>query len=135
MDFRFKNLPFDERKKKSESKTKRGKEGSMYVPLVIEKHRKSKLPQIKAKVEYPLFLVSPSLIVADIMLLIKKNLTSSGHKLNPSTGLFLYISSKEIQAKITERIIDLQARYMDTDGFLYVTYSDMEAYGTVEDIT
>lgn len=89
------------------------------IPIVCEKEKNSKMVEIdKHK-----YLVSIDVSVAQFIYILRSRL-----KLPPEKAIFLFING--IIPTSSSLLIDYYIRYKDLDGFLYITYSSENVFGT-----
>jgi GABA(A) receptor-associated protein len=93
------------------------------IPVIIEKNKTEKdIPDIdKHK-----YLVPYDLTLGQFIFIIRKRM-----KLNSSKGLYLFISDKKILAPTTKCFNDLYTNHQDKDGYLYITYSSENTFGSL----
>ena len=83
------------------------------IPIIINRHKLSKLPSI----ENYKFLVSDDLTVSQLLFIIKKHI-----KLKESIELFIYINDS--LAIMSYSILEIYNKYKSNDGFLYILYGE-----------
>ncbi len=108
--------PFDKRQVESERIRQKY---SDKIPIVIEKSDSADVPELD-KTKY---LVPEDLTIGQFMFTIRKRI-----KLDSSESIFFFINNEYIPAA-NETFSDLYNKKKDADGFLYITYSKMEAFG------
>ncbi|VDP45088.1 unnamed protein product [Schistosoma mattheei] len=87
--------------------------------VVVERHRHSQIPDIdKHK-----FLVPDDVTVAQFMWIIRKRIDISSEK-----ALFLFVEKNMPQTSAT--IGQLYHNFHDDDGFLYISYSGENSFGS-----
>jgi GABA(A) receptor-associated protein len=90
------------------------------IPLIVEKNKKSSVPDLdKGK-----FLVPSDLTVGQFLHIVRKriNLTSE-------QALFIFI--KNTIPPTSAPLNSLYEKYKDEDGFLYITYSGENTFGSL----
>jgi len=106
--------------RKEESETIRSKFPSK-VPVIVEKYVKEKcLPNLD-KVK---FLVPKELTLSQLANILRIRL-----QLTPSQAFFLLVSNGTIIPSLSASLHQLHTKYLDEDGFLYVTYASQETFG------
>lgn len=94
------------------------------IPVIIEKNNTEKdIPDIDKNK----YLVPLDLTLGQFIFIIRKRI-----KLNSSKGLFLFISDKKILAPTTKSFNDLYTNHLDKDGYLYLTYSSENTFGSLD---
>jgi GABA(A) receptor-associated protein len=94
------------------------------IPVIIEKNKTEKdIPDIDKNK----YLVPLDLTLGQFIFIIRKRI-----KLNSSKGLFLFISDKKILAPTTKSFNDLYTNHQDKDGYLYLTYSSENTFGSLD---
>lgn len=94
------------------------------IPVIIEKNKTEKdIPDIDKNK----YLVPLDLTLGQFIFIIRKRI-----KLNSSKGLFLFISDKKILAPTTKSFNDLYTNNQDKDGYLYITYSSENTFGSLD---
>lgn len=90
------------------------------VPVICEKAERANVPDIdKSK-----FLVPQDLSVGQFKYVVQKRL-----KVDHSKAIFLFIDGNLLATTQTP-LAALYAEHKDEDGFLYVTYSSEDSFGT-----
>ena len=90
------------------------------IPIICEKNHKSKnTPEIDKNK----YLVPVDLTVGQFMYVIRKRM-----KLAPEQGIFLFINGYIPSS--SHMLNDLYYLYKDDDGFLYITYSSENTFGS-----
>eukprot|EP00331_Platyophrya_macrostoma_P022599 CAMPEP_0176454646 /NCGR_PEP_ID=MMETSP0127-20121128/30096_1 /TAXON_ID=938130 /ORGANISM="Platyophrya macrostoma, Strain WH" /LENGTH=120 /DNA_ID=CAMNT_0017844013 /DNA_START=30 /DNA_END=392 /DNA_ORIENTATION=+ len=118
VDKKFKDkYTFEERLKEARKKKE---EHPTLIPVIVERHARSKLPEI----EKSKFLASKEMKLQEFQASIKKKL-----KLDKSEALFFFIAGKKIDRPDTP-MQDVYNNSKDKDEFLYITYSELEAFGS-----
>jgi GABA(A) receptor-associated protein len=116
MSFKTSN-PFCDRKAESDKMLAKYPDR---IPIICEKNQKSKnTPEIDKNK----YLVPFDLTVGQFMYVIRKRI-----KLAPEQGIFLFMNGY-IPAS-SHMLNDLYCLYKDDDGFLYVTYSSENTFGS-----
>ncbi|VDP53438.1 unnamed protein product [Schistosoma curassoni] len=141
MNFKFKETHTFEQRQQDSSKIKAKYPNR--VPVVVERHRHSQIPDIdKHK-----FLVPDDVTVAQFMWIIRKRIDISSEK-----ALFLFVEKNMPQTRIFEStrtyyslnytvisiyfnhfsatIGQLYHNFHDDDGFLYISYSGENSFGS-----
>jgi GABA(A) receptor-associated protein len=108
--------PFDRREKESQRIRQKY---SDKIPIVLEKAETSDVPVLD-KTKY---LVPEDLTVGQFMFTIRQKI-----KLDSSESIFFFVNNEYIPA-VSETMSELYNNKKDADGFLYITYSKMEAFG------
>ncbi|CAH8581084.1 unnamed protein product [Schistosoma guineensis] len=117
MNFKFKETHTFEQRQQDSSKIKAKYPNR--VPVVVERHRHSQIPDIdKHK-----FLVPDDVTVAQFMWIIRKRIDISSEK-----ALFLFVEKNMPQTSAT--IGQLYHNFHDDDGFLYISYSGENSFGS-----
>ena len=88
------------------------------IPIVCEKQRNSKMPDIKKKK----YLVPKDLTVGQFIYVLRKQIN-----IDPKVGFFIFINSNIL--KNSEIVYDCYTKYKDPDGFLYVKYDFENVFG------
>eukprot|EP00331_Platyophrya_macrostoma_P034660 CAMPEP_0176436904 /NCGR_PEP_ID=MMETSP0127-20121128/18272_1 /TAXON_ID=938130 /ORGANISM="Platyophrya macrostoma, Strain WH" /LENGTH=116 /DNA_ID=CAMNT_0017820365 /DNA_START=44 /DNA_END=390 /DNA_ORIENTATION=- len=115
VDKRFKEkFTFEER---SQEARKKREEHPTLVPVIIEKHTRSKLQDIDKNK----FLASHDMKFQEFQGSIKKKLN-----LSKTDALFFFIAGKKLDKPDT-LIRDIYEKNKDDDGFLYITFAELEA--------
>jgi GABA(A) receptor-associated protein len=109
--YKFKNNKKFYQRLEESNRTKKKYPGK--IPIIINKHKSSKLPNIE---KYK-FLVSEDLTVGQLLFIIKKHI-----KLKESIELFIYIN--ESMPSISSSILEIYNKYKSNDGFLYIVYGE-----------
>lgn len=110
-------------KRKEESRRIRAKYPDR-LPIIVEKSRRSKIQDIDKKK----YLVPTELTVGQFVYVIRKRI-----KLRPEQALFLFINGNiPPNAEIMSAVFD---RCRDEDGFLYISYSGENTFGSSTNIT
>ena len=105
-----KNNKFYQRLEES-NRTKKKYPGK--IPIIINKHKSSKLPNIE---KYK-FLVSEDLTVGQLLFIIKKQI-----KLKDSIELYIYIN--DLLPIVSSSVLEIYDKYKSNDGFLYINYAE-----------
>eukprot|EP01087_Luapelamoeba_hula_P014073 TRINITY_DN4064_c0_g1_i1.p2 TRINITY_DN4064_c0_g1~~TRINITY_DN4064_c0_g1_i1.p2 ORF type:complete len:138 (-),score=30.37 TRINITY_DN4064_c0_g1_i1:94-456(-) len=92
------------------------------IPVIVEKAPKSDAPEIDKKK----FLVPADITVGKFVFEIRKQL-----KLSPEKAIFLFINN--VLPPTAELMSHLYAKFKDPDGFLYITYSGENTFGSVQE--
>ena len=112
----FKNLhSFDKRIAESEKIMRKYPDR---VPIIIEKHKKSSIPDIDKKK----YLVPVDLTVGQLIFVIRRRM-----KLEKETAIFLFCNDK--LPPTASLVNQLYNDNKEDDGFLYITYSSENAFG------
>jgi len=77
------------------------------------------------KIDKNKFLVPNNITVGQFIFVIRKRI-----KLGPETGLFFFVNNTIISGNTT--MGEINSKYKDEDGFLYVTYSGENCFGAIE---
>ena len=88
------------------------------IPIICEKYKNSKLLNIDKKK----YLIPLDFTVGQFMYVIRKRL-----QLSPDKAIFIFING--IIPSSISSMINMYDLHKDTDGFLYVTYDDENAFG------
>lgn len=89
------------------------------IPVIVEKAPKSDAPDIDKKK----FLVPADITVGKFVYEIRKHM-----KLSPEKAIFLFVNN--VLPPTAELMSHIYAKYKDEDGFLYITYSGENTFGT-----
>jgi GABA(A) receptor-associated protein len=96
------------------------------LPLVVNKHEKSELPEIAKKK----FLVPRNMLCAEFKYIINKYLQKENMNSNLSDkSIYLYICDSRYSIKPSEVIHEIYDKYKSTDSFLYLMYSSENTLG------
>ena len=88
------------------------------VPVIVEPAEKCGIPPID-KTKY---LVPKELSVGQFIYVIRKRI-----KLNPEQALFVFVN--KIIPPTSAYMTDIYNEHKDSDGFLYITYTDENTFG------
>ena len=88
------------------------------VPIIIEKHKSSSIPDIDKKK----YLVPVDLTIGQLIFVIRRRI-----KLNKETAIFLFC--RDILPPTSSLVNQLYNDNKDDDGFLYITYASENAFG------
>lgn len=115
MDFKDK-FTFEQRKKESDKiKSKYNNR----IPIIVQKSTSCKDLNNLDKQK---FLVPSDLTMGQFIFVIRKRL-----KLSHEKALFFFINNS--LPSTNQSLIDINNKYMDDDGFLYITYSSENTFG------
>jgi len=117
-----KNLSFKEKhtlEERLQEARKKKESNPRLVPLIVEKHHRSKLPEI----EKSKFLVSGDLKFYEFQVSIKSKL-----KLDKTEALYFFTAAKKID-KPNALVREIYEANRDEDEFLYITYAELETFG------
>ena len=116
---RFKQThTMDERKRVSEQL--RRQYPSM-IPVIVEKDPKSDVPEIERKK----FLVAESMTVGTFLIELRRQMTS----LRPEQAIYLFVNNTSPYGGA--KMAQLAQEHLDADGFLYITYSGENSFGSL----
>jgi GABA(A) receptor-associated protein len=90
------------------------------IPIICEKHRNSKIPDIKKKK----YLVPKDLTVGQFIHVLRKQIN-----IDSKIGLFIFINNNIL--KNSEIIYDCYEKHKDPDGFLYIKYDFENVFGNI----
>eukprot|EP00249_Psilotum_nudum_P018112 c26643_g3_i2 orf=483-860(+) len=93
------------------------------IPVIVERAEKSDIPDIDKKK----FLVPADLTVGQFVYVIRKRI-----KLSPEKAIFIFV--KETLPPTAAMISAIYEEHRDEDGFLYVTYSGENTFGTCQSV-
>jgi GABA(A) receptor-associated protein len=88
------------------------------IPIIVEKSSKSKLQDIDKNK----FLVPETLTIGQFLYIIRKRV-----KLNSNDALFIFINN--ILPCTSSCISNIYNEHKDTDGFLYIQYTEESTFG------
>ncbi|KAL4441614.1 hypothetical protein ABPG74_021546 [Tetrahymena malaccensis] len=89
------------------------------IPLIIEKHPKSKLEQI----DRTKFLILEKLRVYQVNTIIRRKMS-----LNKVDALYLFVNDN-ILLRGDQCLKDVYEKYKDSDGFIYLSYCEYSSFG------
>eukprot|EP00897_Mesotaenium_endlicherianum_P001140 jgi/Mesen1/11026/ME000098S10413 len=89
------------------------------IPVIVEKARKSDIPDIDKKK----YLVPADLTVGQFVYVIRKRI-----KLNPEKAIFIFVDN--ILPPTAALMASIYEEHKDQDGFLYITYSGENTFGS-----
>ncbi|CAO3656905.1 unnamed protein product [Mucor hiemalis] len=89
------------------------------IPVICEKVDKSDIPTIDKKK----YLVPADLTVGQFVYVIRKRI-----KLSPEKAIFIFVN--EILPPVASVLSTIYDEYKDEDGFLYITYSGENTFGS-----
>jgi GABA(A) receptor-associated protein len=92
-----------------------------FIPVIVEKHPESNVPEIKKKK----YLVPADIGVGKFLFEIRNYLT-----LPPSKAIFLFVNDCVLPPTSTT-MAQIYEQHKDEDGFLYVTYSGENTFGSL----
>jgi GABA(A) receptor-associated protein len=111
--------------KKSKSESERIEESSKIlqkypdrIPIIVEKQRKSKIPDIDKNK----YLVPKEMTMGQFIYVIRKRI-----KLNPTEALFVFTNNILCNNNIL--LSEIYNTYKDKDGFLYIVYTSENTFG------
>jgi GABA(A) receptor-associated protein len=90
------------------------------IPVIVEKAPKSDAPDIDKKK----YLVPADITVGKFVFEIRKHM-----KLSPEKAIFLFVNNT--LPPTADLIANIYERYKDEDGFLYITYSGENTFGSL----
>ncbi|KAI9094289.1 hypothetical protein K1719_026871 [Acacia pycnantha] len=91
------------------------------IPVIVERAEKSDVPEIDKKK----YLVPADLTVGQFVYVVRKRI-----KLSPENAIFIFV--KNILPPTAAMMSAIYEEYKDEDGFLYMTYSGENTFGTME---
>lgn len=110
-------------KRKEESSRLRNKHQDK-IPIIMEKSNTLHLEMVdKNAVIKQKYLIDKDLTIGQLLFIIRKQV-----KLDPSQALFVFVDNKHIPMT-TSTLGEVYGKYMDSDGFLYMTYSGENMFG------
>jgi len=89
------------------------------IPVIVEKHTKSEIPDIDKKK----YLVPADLTVGQFVYVIRKRI-----KLTPEKAIFIFVNN--VLPPTAALMSAVYQEHKDEDGFLYVTYSGENTFGS-----
>eukprot|EP00013_Stygamoeba_regulata_P027611 CAMPEP_0177655088 /NCGR_PEP_ID=MMETSP0447-20121125/14743_1 /TAXON_ID=0 /ORGANISM="Stygamoeba regulata, Strain BSH-02190019" /LENGTH=123 /DNA_ID=CAMNT_0019158909 /DNA_START=66 /DNA_END=437 /DNA_ORIENTATION=- len=89
------------------------------VPVIVEKHLNSTLPDISVKK----FLVPADIPIAKFLCEVKKHIP-----ITPEQSVFLFVGNNTIPPS-GSLMEEVYAQHVDEDGMLYITYSGENVFG------
>lgn len=93
------------------------------MPLIVEKdHRCATLDDL----ENPKFLMPKTFQIAEVQAIIRRKLSLSKEK-----GLFLLVNNGKEIVRSNDSLETVFDKHKDTDGFLYILYTEEEIYGHI----
>ncbi|BBN10731.1 GABA(A) receptor-associated protein [Marchantia polymorpha subsp. ruderalis] len=92
------------------------------VPVIVKRADKSSIPDIDKKK----FLVPVDLAVGQFVFVIRKRM-----KLTPEKAIFVFV--KDVLPPTSAMMAQIYDEYKDQDGFLYMTYSGENTFGSSHD--
>mmetsp|Transcript_40121 Transcript_40121/g.55742 ORF Transcript_40121/g.55742 Transcript_40121/m.55742 type:complete len:119 (-) Transcript_40121:142-498(-) len=115
------NKPFKQEhtleKRKAESQRIRDKYPDR-IPVIVEKAKKSDISDIDKKK----YLVPKDLTAAQFMFVIRKRI-----KLSSEKAMFIFVNN--VLVPTAELMSAIYKKHADADGFLYISYSNENAFG------
>ena len=111
-----KDFKFEERKKEA------GRIKEKYsdkIPIIVEKSIKSDIANIDKKK----YLVPNDITVGQFVYIIRKRI-----ELSPEKAVFIFLNNNTIPPT-SALLSDLFKKYVDDDGFLYLTYAGENTFG------
>ncbi|XP_051125627.1 autophagy-related protein 8C-like [Andrographis paniculata] len=105
-------------KRRAESARIRGKFPDR-LPVIVEKADRSDIPNIDKKK----YLVPDDLTVGQFVYVVRKRI-----KLGPQSAIFVFVN--EILPPTAALMSTIYEEYKDEDGFLYMTYSGENTFGS-----
>jgi GABA(A) receptor-associated protein len=112
----------DTEKRASEAARIRGKYGDR-VPVIVERAEKSDIPTLDKKK----YLVPADLTVGQFVYVIRKRI-----KLNAEKAIFIFVNN--VLPPTAALMNAIYEEHKDDDGFLYVTYSGENTFGSLEGV-
>ena len=89
------------------------------IPIIVEKAGTRDVPQINSTK----FLVDKNMTIDKFLFQIRRQL-----HINSSEAMFLFINNKVIPSN-SDKLGSIYQDYMDSDGFLYITYCLENVFG------
>lgn len=93
------------------------------IPVIVEKAEKSDIPDIDKKK----YLVPSDLTVGQFVYVIRKRI-----KLNPEKAIFIFV--RNVLPPSAALMSSIYEDHKDEDGFLYITYSGENTFGSMEGV-
>lgn len=90
------------------------------IPIICEQHFKS---NIKTELEKSKYLVTPKYRMYQFVHLVRSRLS-----LSSTDGLYMFVNGN-VLLKSDEKIEEVYNKYKDTDGMLYIQYSEYNSFG------
>ncbi|KAL4512361.1 hypothetical protein ABPG72_005363 [Tetrahymena utriculariae] len=119
--------PFKEKFTLAERQKELEKQKSKYpnmIPVIVEINKKAKTVKVLEKQK---FLVSKDVKLHEFQQTVRKKLDIT----NEADALFFFVGNKKIE-KINRTMSEIYQESKDKDdGFLYITYSDQEVFGSI----
>ncbi|EAR86305.1 autophagy protein Atg8 ubiquitin-like protein (macronuclear) [Tetrahymena thermophila SB210] len=119
--------PFKEKFSLAERQKELEKQKSKYpnmIPVIVEINKKAKTVRVLEKQK---FLVSKDVKLHEFQQTVRKKLDIT----NEADALFFFVGNKKIE-KINRTMSEIYQESKDKDdGFLYITYSDQEVFGSI----
>ena len=112
----------DAEKRASEAARIRGKYGDR-VPVIVERAEKSDIPTLDKKK----YLVPADLTVGQFVYVIRKRI-----KLNAEKAIFIFVNN--VLPPTAALMNAIYEEHKDEDGFLYVTYSGENTFGSLDGV-
>ncbi|KAK8667946.1 hypothetical protein V6N13_105419 [Hibiscus sabdariffa] len=92
------------------------------IPVIVERAEKSDVPEIDKKK----YLVPADLTVGQFVYVVRKRI-----KLSPEKAIFIFV--KNILPPTAAMLSSIYEENKDEDGFLYMTYSGENTFGTIDE--
>ncbi|KAL4474842.1 hypothetical protein ABPG74_001538 [Tetrahymena malaccensis] len=119
--------PFKEKFSLAERQKELEKQKSKYpnmIPVIVEINKKAKTVKVLEKQK---FLVSKDVKLHEFQQTVRKKLDIT----NEADALFFFVGNKKIE-KINRTMSEIYQENKDKDdGFLYISYSDQEVFGSI----
>ena len=90
------------------------------VPIIVERYKDEKTLPIIDKVK---FLVPSELTLSQFAAIVKSRLS-----LNSTETFYLFTNSSTVPS-LSMTVLDMDEKFKDIDGFLYLTYTSQEVFG------
>lgn len=117
-NFEFKMMYSFEKRKSESEKVKMTPECADKIPVIIERADKSTIQELP-KTKY---LINKDVTVAQLIYILRRNI-----KLQPYEAMFLFIN--DTIPATGAKMSTIYDKYVDKDGFLYITYCGENTFG------